>query len=484
MAFTWHTVVTIPATGTQYRCGHEHPDSKSALPCTRRCYAACKRLGLLDPTGKVSSFNTTLPVLEGVGEMSPRGSMDGKYSGPRTLVSKYNGKCVYCGGAFATGDTIVWSKTTGALHPACHEQVKSERPEPPAPQPVKDPTPMRDVEDPDNAFEDHMPKPAPAPMPSSKPAPMPNGPVDPATLMRLAIEALGIKGAPGESPTIDTAAIIAECTKAVLAKVEARVTVEVKHPDGRKVELEGVQHAEMPRLMRYLANGCNRIWITGEAGLGKTTAVEHAAKALEYPLFVSGAVADKFELLGYMDANGKYVPTQVYLWATHEGPAVLLLDEIDGSMPNALLALNQMLANGIAVFPCGQVKIGRDKIVCATANTWGDGAGMEYTGRMAQDAAVVDRFAQRIHWGLDNSLERAIAKGYGATDEVVDACQRMRSALKSCGLDSVKWTPRRTYAVAQCVVAGDKLKDAFLAVGLAQLDENQRTRAFTAAGVK
>ena len=37
------------------------------------------------------------------------------------MVSKFSGKCRKCGGHIRTGDNIVWSRGTGAMHPECAE---------------------------------------------------------------------------------------------------------------------------------------------------------------------------------------------------------------------------------------------------------------------------------------------------------------------------------------------------------------------------
>lgn len=242
-----------------------------------------------------------------------------------------------------------------------------------------------------------------------------------------------------------------------------------------------IQHPQYERLARYIAGGMTRVWITGDAGTGKTHAVVQIAKALNLPLYTITPVSDKYELFGYCDANGRYVPTQLYLWAKDENPrAMLLIDEIDACMPGALVAANAALANGHAVFPAdGNVEIGREKIVIATANTTGEGATIRYTSRLAQDTALIDRFQAFVHWGIHEPTERAVAlmqSPYQTTGKAVDASVRIRKNLEKTGID-LPWGPRRTYALVKAVACGDSIREAALSAGLCRLDEQQRARA-------
>lgn len=250
---------------------------------------------------------------------------------------------------------------------------------------------------------------------------------------------------------------------------------------GKTIEIPPteVQHPEFARLLRYVAGGVRRIWITGEAGTGKTHAVEAIARALGYPLYVVTPCVDKYELFGYSDAHGTYVPTELYRWATDPDPnAMLLIDEIDACQPAALVAANAALANGLAVFPGGQVPIAPTKYVIATANTNGEGPSLRYNARLAQDGALRDRFAAYLHWGVHDDTELAIALQqcpYQGTAEAVRYSQAIRAALTAQGID-LAWGPRRTYAMARLHAAGDTLRNAAIAAGLGSLESSQIDR--------
>lgn len=236
------------------------------------------------------------------------------------------------------------------------------------------------------------------------------------------------------------------------------------------------RHKCYDRLRRWVKAGVNRIWITGPAGTGKTHAAEQIARELGIPFYVVTPIESRYDGLGYCDAQGRYVETPIYRWAVDPDPrAILLLDEVDGFQPGALIALNAVLANGIGVFPHQQVAIASTKIVIGTANTLGDGPDVKYSGRLAQDASVVDRFSAWLEWGVDEEVEAAIAQakvpGPG-TRRAVAASQAVRRALAERKVD-LDWGPRRTYAAAALVAAGEPVRDALLAAGLMRLPDRE-----------
>lgn len=219
----------------------------------------------------------------------------------------------------------------------------------------------------------------------------------------------------------------------------------------------GVQHSSFPRLLSACAARDHKglrlnIWLAGPAGSGKTTAAHAVAQALSLPYYHTGAINDPIELLGYCNAAGTYVSTLFRQAYEHGG--VFLFDEIDGCDPRALVALNALLANGVAAFPDGMIQRHPDTVIIAAANTWGHGATHEYVGRMKQDAAFLDRFV-RLTWNYDEALERSFAPDLAICTHV----QAIRAAVAAKGL-RVLVTPRATVRVASLVAAGLSLSDA------------------------
>jgi hypothetical protein len=157
-------------------------------------------------------------------------------------------------------------------------------------------------------------------------------------------------------------------------------------------------------------------------------------------------VGDPYALIGYNDANGKYVSTSFRkAWETG---GIFLWDEVDSSDPNALLTFNAALANGTAPFPDGCIEKHKDCILVAAANTWGHGATQEYVGRLKMDAAFLKRFAF-LEWDYDDALEMNTAPNPAWTKRV----QQIRKRVKDKGL-RIMITPRESYIGAQLLAAG------------------------------
>lgn len=188
------------------------------------------------------------------------------------------------------------------------------------------------------------------------------------------------------------------------------------------------------------------IWMTGPAGSGKTKAAHQVAEALNQPFYFIGSISEPYSLLGYRDANGNYVRT--LFREAYENGGVFLMDEIDGSSPNALLVFNAALANGHCAFPDKVVTRHKDCIVIAAANTFGLGGTSDYVGRVKLDAATLSRFVW-LDWGYDEKLERKLAGNDAWFNRVVE----IRNKVKSLGL-RILVTPRATYTGAALLKSG------------------------------
>lgn len=188
------------------------------------------------------------------------------------------------------------------------------------------------------------------------------------------------------------------------------------------------------------------IWVTGPAGSGKTKACEQIAQELKQPFYFIGAISEPYSLLGYRDANGQYVRT--LFREAYENGGVFLMDEIDGSSPNALLVFNAALANGWCAFPDKVVPRHKDCVIIAAANTFGLGGTSDYVGRVKLDAATLSRFVW-VDWQYDEQLERKLAKN----DDWFERVRSIRRKAKSLGL-KILITPRATYTGAALLKVG------------------------------
>ncbi|HXE51212.1 MAG TPA: AAA family ATPase [Ramlibacter sp.] len=214
----------------------------------------------------------------------------------------------------------------------------------------------------------------------------------------------------------------------------------------------GTQHRQFEQLLRACAardHSGNRlnIWLAGPAGSGKTTAAENVAKALGLAFHFNGAIDNEYKLLGFTDANGRIV-SRPFREAYQNG-GVYLFDEVDRSLPGALLAFNAALANGVCDFPDGTIARHPDCVIIAAGNTWGLGGTTQYVGAMKQDAAFVDRFAFLL-WEIDEALETAACPNA----EWCSYVQRVRERVVANGVQGVMVSPRASFIGASLLAAG------------------------------
>jgi cobaltochelatase CobS len=291
---------------------------------------------------------------------------------------------------------------------------------------------------------------------------------DAAALIAAGIAAIAAQ----QTPQLDENAIRAIVRAEVQKMPTARLIVETA---ASTVTMEGVQHKAFRDVLRIVGTGLN-LYMAGPAGSGKTTIAENAAKALGLRFYMSGAISAKHELLGFVDANSRIVPTPFReAWITG---GLFLMDEVDASSPVALLALQAALANGHCEFPgCAEpVKRHPDFRCILSANTWGSGADMQYIGRAKLDAAFLDRFVF-LPIDYDAELERICA----GNDDWAAYVQAIRAAARQRG-KLVVVSPRASIAGAKMLAAGfsrDEVKSLCLFNRMSQQD---RTDLELAAG--
>ena len=236
--------------------------------------------------------------------------------------------------------------------------------------------------------------------------------------------------------------------------VEKRETGEVKNM--------GVVHKRFPLLLamcqaRDKDGYVPPIYLYGPAGTGKTTTAKKIAEALGLEFHYNGAIGNAYELSGFIDAGGRFQETEFYKAYANGG--VYLFDELDSSMPGAVLAFNAALANGHAAFPVGNVKRHKDCIILAAGNTCmrGDGnmAGFQ---RIKQDAAFRDRFTY-LEWPIDEALEASMAAAYGDEWGWLDMVRRYRRNAERAGIKDFEVTPRAVDRGLAMLKAGIELHD-------------------------
>lgn len=202
---------------------------------------------------------------------------------------------------------------------------------------------------------------------------------------------------------------------------------EIRIPGRPAFETTEILHRDFDRILSMLSDG-EPVYLCGPAGTGKSYLAQQCAKALNVEYYDTSSVTDDVQIKGFVDANGRYHETPFYKAFTSGG--VFLLDELDASIPETLVMLNNALANGYFSFPNGKAKV-HDNFYCiAAGNTFGTGADNVYTGRYQLDAASMDRFAL-INVTYDERIEKAMALNDNALVEFVHA---FRKAVNVCGI--------------------------------------------------
>lgn len=193
-------------------------------------------------------------------------------------------------------------------------------------------------------------------------------------------------------------------------------------------------------------------WWSGPAGSGKTTLAANIAKALDKQ-FVHVAISKntaEFDLFGYMDGHGRYVPGKLYE-AIRGTNKLVLIDECDRGTDGVLVALNAVLDQRYCKFPNNEeVNIDKSILFVATGNTWGRGADAVYTAAGALDAAFLDRFQFKLAHDYDESFELAITPNKRWTRYV----QRVRKAVFDLRLQGVVLSPRASRDGGAALEAG------------------------------
>lgn len=194
-----------------------------------------------------------------------------------------------------------------------------------------------------------------------------------------------------------------------------------------------VRHEVFSDALQLLAAGLP-LWLVGDAGTGKSRLCEQLAEALGCDYFYSGAILDEFAgLKGFIDANGVKHGTEFTraLEAAAAGRDVLLcLDECDGSTPEVLLVLNNLLSGG-AVECMGEAFRMSDNLhIVACGNTHGRGGSTAYT-RSIIDAATLDRF-MFLEVDYSPAIELAVA---GGDEALASFARTMREAARDRGID-------------------------------------------------
>lgn len=201
-------------------------------------------------------------------------------------------------------------------------------------------------------------------------------------------------------------------------------------PDGR------IMPKEFPILMSLLKRG-KFVMLLGPAGTGKSEMVKDAFTILGRPLYVCTAPQMSYDITGFVDAHGRYIQ-KPFSKGFMEGGGVLM-DEIDRSSPEALIAMNAPLANSVMFIEgMGQMDRHKDFMFVATANTAGTGADTEYVTANQLDASTRDRLVF-LRVDYDENIDLECAKG---DKKLVQFAREWRAACDEAGVTNALFTYR------------------------------------------
>ena len=205
--------------------------------------------------------------------------------------------------------------------------------------------------------------------------------------------------------------------------------------DGKKETkvIQSIVNPNAEEILDYLKDGEN-VFLWGPAGAGKNVLGEQLAEMLDVQFFYMNTVYTKYDITGFTDAQGNYIPTAVINWLKNEDGGLMFFDEMCTNSPEANTAINALLANKYIVLQNGEVlKMTSRHYVVAADNTNGLGATEEYNGRYKMDESTRDRFAF-FFIDYDAAVEESIV---GDKKDILDFVRELRKVTKECNISLV-----------------------------------------------
>ena len=196
--------------------------------------------------------------------------------------------------------------------------------------------------------------------------------------------------------------------------------------------IKSIVNPNAEELVDYLKDGEN-VFLWGPAGAGKNVLGEQLSEILNVPFFYMNTVYTKYDVTGFTDAQGNYVPTAFVNWLNSDG-GLMFIDEMCTNSPEANTAINALLANKYIVLQNGEVlRMTPRHYVVAADNTNGLGATEEYNGRYKMDESTRDRFAF-FFIDYDAAVEESIV---GDKKDILDFVRELRKVTKECNISLV-----------------------------------------------
>lgn len=261
----------------------------------------------------------------------------------------------------------------------------------------------------------------PATAPASVPAPAGNALGD--KLTELFLETLA--KASVEDVFTKCIPMLEEHIRNTYGSLPQRVVVET--PKG-STEFSGLTHKMFDKVLKATYNNIP-CFLTGPAGTGKSFLCKQVAEALKIPFYFSNALTQEYKVTGFVDANGTFHTTPFY--EAFKNGGLFMLDEVDASVPEVLVLINDAIANKRFAFPNGeQIEAHDDFRVITAGNTFGTGADAEYCGRYQLDASTLNRYII-VPIGYDERLEKALTDD---NTELITFAHQFRKACDTVGI--------------------------------------------------
>jgi energy-coupling factor transporter ATP-binding protein EcfA2 len=216
-----------------------------------------------------------------------------------------------------------------------------------------------------------------------------------------AIEAIG------EYMTTEHAEMRAEIAQFAKSRPIHIVVKDTRGKVLKNIEL-GRQHNQMANLIAIVNAVCERgavVFLVGEAGSAKTSAIKTLGKALGMEVLprVMGEDMSATDIFGFIDANGRPVDPLGFE-KFFSGGGITFMDEIGNASASGLTAANSIIsydAGDMVAFAGGRLVPKHPKAYYVAAdNTYGRGADALYISRQQLDAATLSRFVY-LPWQTD-----------------------------------------------------------------------------------
>jgi len=232
-----------------------------------------------------------------------------------------------------------------------------------------------------------------------------------------------------------------------------------------------------------MVKGGVQVFLTGDAGCGKSRLFEEVAAVLDIPFYtfsMSGGMRYSQVFGSVKITNGHSEFVEGELLKAIQKPGLVFIDEILGADPDVNLGLNPITEQNIRAIetPKGTIKVHDDCKICAAANTSGRQFDKQYTGAKRADDSLLDRFVS-VNMGYDEKVEKKLIENSGiekpAGDYFLKSLKTLRDAVRQ---NNIAFSPstRRLINCIKVYKCGLKNEEAFEYTFLSSLSKGERSK--------